>query len=172
MGTGLTSFRKMLQDSALVLELAVMLVCVPLAGQQADNSGGTAPRSEASAAKTQSSVETIDPTSVNANCYVCHMAFVREPISKVHFQAKVTCVECHGLSAAHVNDENIGATKPDIRYRRDQIDAMCGRCHEQHNVPPASVIARFLERKPSQSPVVCTDCHGSHRIARAAEDQQ
>ena len=48
--------------------------------------------------------ETIDPLSVNAACYVCHMTFVREEISWVHFAEKVTCIQCHGLSAAHAND--------------------------------------------------------------------
>lgn len=108
---------------------------------------------------------TIDPLSVNANCYVCHTTFVREEISKWHFAEQITCVSCHGLSAAHANDENIGATKPDITYRRDQIDAMCSKeCHTQHDVPAGEVLARFQERKPAASPVVCTDCHGHHRI--------
>ena len=79
----------------------------------------------------------------------------------------MTCIECHGLSAAHANDEDIGATKPDIVYRRDQIDAMCRKCHTEHDVLPRDVIARFLERKLTVSPAVCTDCHGKHRIEAA-----
>ncbi|MCX7425085.1 MAG: cytochrome c3 family protein [Planctomycetia bacterium] len=111
--------------------------------------------------------EKIDPMSVNATCYVCHMAFVREEISKVHFKAKVTCVQCHGVSAPHANDERIGATKPDITYRRDQVDAMCEKCHKTHDAPAQKVIARYVERKPAKSPVVCTECHGEHKIAAA-----
>ena len=107
----------------------------------------------------------IDPTSVNATCYVCHMTFVREGISKVHFREKVTCIKCHGLSAAHANDEDIGATKPDVVYRRDQVNAMCGECHQEHDVAAAKVIARFVERDLAlQPPPVCTDCHGEHKI--------
>lgn len=107
----------------------------------------------------------IDPLSVNANCYVCHTTFVREEISKWHLAEQVTCVRCHGLSAAHANDENVGATKPDITYRRDQIDAMCSsECHTAHDVPAREILARFQDRKPAASPVVCTDCHGHHRI--------
>lgn len=111
------------------------------------------------------SAQTIDPTSVNASCYVCHMMFVREPISRVHFAEEITCIQCHGVSAAHANDEHIGATKPDVTYRRDQVDAMCGKCHKGHDVPARELIARFLSRKPKGWPVVCTDCHGHHRIA-------
>ena len=112
----------------------------------------------------EDSDEMIDPMSVNATCYICHTTFVREPISKVHFQQKITCIKCHGLSADHANDEHIGATKPDVVYRRDQVDAMCGECHEKHNVSARKVVRRYIKRKISQLPVVCTDCHGMHWI--------
>ncbi|MBN2291722.1 MAG: hypothetical protein JXM70_04815 [Pirellulales bacterium] len=109
----------------------------------------------------------IDPMSVNATCYVCHMAFVHEEISSQHFEEKITCVKCHGLSAKHANDENIGATKPDIMYKRDEVDKMCEKCHEDHDVPPREVVARFIKRKlPAKPAPVCTDCHGTHRIER------
>ena len=75
-----------------------------------------------------------------------------------------------GLSAPHANDEDIGATKPDITYERDAVDAACGTCHTTHDVPARQVVARFLEgRPPAGAGPICTDCHGSHRIARAAE---
>lgn len=109
---------------------------------------------------------TIDPMSVNANCYVCHIPFVREEISRTHFAEDVTCIECHGVSAAHVNDEDIGATKPDIVYERDEIDAKCVSCHEKHKASARDVIGRYIERSPVPDPVVCTDCHGHHRIER------
>ena len=112
----------------------------------------------------EESTERIDPLSVNATCYVCHMTFVREPISRVHFKNKVTCIDCHGLSAGHANDEDIGATKPDTVYRRDQIDAICGKCHEEHDVPAVDVLARYRDREITAMPPVCTDCHGMHKI--------
>jgi hypothetical protein len=113
----------------------------------------------------------IDPTSVNAACYVCHMTFVREPISKIHFKAKVTCIKCHGLSAGHANDEDVGATKPDVIFARNQIVPMCMKCHKHHDVPSAAVVARFIERKLSpEVPPVCTDCHGKHRIEKPKEE--
>ena len=109
---------------------------------------------------------TIDPLSINANCYVCHIPFVREEISRDHFAEDVTCVDCHGVSAGHVNDENIGATKPDIVYERCDIDEKCMSCHEEHEAEPSKVIQRYIERSPLPDPAVCTDCHGHHRIER------
>lgn len=116
--------------------------------------------------------ETIDPLGPNAACYVCHTTFVREEMSKVHLAAKVGCVKCHGLCDKHANDENIGATKPDRVYKRNQIDRACAECHEEHDVAANKVIARFCERRlPAKPAPVCTDCHGAHRIDRAAEKQ-
>ena len=113
---------------------------------------------------------TIDPLGPNSACYVCHMTFVRESLSKTHLAAQVPCVKCHGLSAKHANDENIGATKPDRMYQRHQVDPACAECHKKHDVPAAKVVARFAERKlPTRAAPVCTDCHGTHRIDRAAK---
>jgi mono/diheme cytochrome c family protein len=36
--------------------------------------------------------------------------------ANIHLQAKVGCIDCHGISAGHANDEDIGATKPDITF--------------------------------------------------------
>ncbi len=110
---------------------------------------------------------TVDPMGPNGACYVCHMTFVREELAKTHLAKKVTCVKCHGLSAKHANDEDIGATKPDRPYTREQVSAMCRQCHKRHDVPPELVAARCIERGLTETPVVCTDCHGTHRIERA-----
>jgi hypothetical protein len=106
----------------------------------------------------------------NAACCVCHMTFLKESMAKSHLKAKVGCVKCHGVSANHANDERIGATKPDIVFRRDQIDASCQKCHEQHNASAKVVIGRFVERNLPTSPQpTCTECHGMHRIDRAVD---
>lgn len=108
----------------------------------------------------------------NAACCVCHMTFLKEEMAKSHLKAKVGCVKCHGTSAAHANDEHIGATKPDIVFNRDQIDPSCVKCHETHNAPAKDVIARFVERKlPSSPQPACTECHGMHRIDKALDAQ-
>lgn len=111
----------------------------------------------------------IDPLGPNAACYVCHIPFVREELSKVHLREKVTCIRCHGLSAGHANDENIGATPPDVVFKRHQIDASCQECHKKHDVPAREVITRWLQRKRPNAPV-CSDCHGMHKIERPEED--
>jgi hypothetical protein len=112
----------------------------------------------------------IDPLGPNAACYVCHLTFVQEEISKIHLAEDTGCIECHGVSAPHANDENIGATPPDIVYSRNQIDPACAECHDTHDVPAEQVVGRFLQRGlPASETPVCTDCHGRHRIDRAAE---
>jgi len=100
-----------------------------------------------------------DSLGANAACYVCHIAFVTEELSKTHLHAKVACIDCHGLSAGHANDENIGATPPDVSFTRDQVRPMCLKCHKDRDTSAKDVPIR----KP---PPVCTDCHGKHRIAQ------
>lgn len=120
-------------------------------------------------AKPDAPAPELDPMSANGACYVCHMTFVKEEISKVHLAAKVPCSKCHGTSAKHANDEDIGASKPDIIYKHDQVDAMCQKCHEQHDAPARAVIARFVERKLDAKTTACTGCHGEHKIEAPAE---
>jgi predicted CXXCH cytochrome family protein len=115
----------------------------------------------------------MDPLSLNGACYVCHMTFVKEEMAKVHLAEGISCAKCHGLSAKHANDENIGATKPDIVLSRDKVDRSCEECHDTHDAPATKVLARFVQRKLSlQKPVICTDCHGTHKIDRSAESVQ
>ena len=111
----------------------------------------------------------------NAGCCVCHIPFIKEPLGKIHLAAGVTCVRCHGASIGHANDENIGATPPDVRFKPGQVNPFCRTCHETHDVPPEKVVARWQEvLKERPAPAVsfvltqCTDCHGKHRIERAA----
>lgn len=100
-----------------------------------------------------------DPLGPNGACYVCHMTFVGEELGSTHLRAAVPCTECHGLSAGHANNENIGATLPDRTFARPQVDAMCLECHDRHEMDQAKEMA--------DAPVaVCTDCHGTHRIKK------
>jgi hypothetical protein len=98
-----------------------------------------------------------NPLGANAACYVCHMMFVKEELSKTHLRAKITCIRCHGISAGHANDEDIGATPPDISFKRNQVNTMCLKCHESHDIGTEEVGA-------GKDPPVCTDCHGGHKI--------
>lgn len=112
-----------------------------------------------------------NPHGANAGCYVCHMTFVKEPLTVTHLERRVTCTDCHGPSVAHANDEDVGATLPDRIIKRDQVNVYCRTCHKKHDVVPEELIARWMERtksksvsRPARPAAVCTDCHGKHRI--------
>ena len=116
--------------------------------------------------KVDRTTDTNNPLGPNAACYVCHMTYVKEPMSRLHLKHKVFCIDCHGPSIGHANDEDIGATKPDIYFKRDKINASCRKCHADHNAKPEKVIKRYIERKLTTNSPVCTDCHGTHKIKR------
>jgi hypothetical protein len=106
----------------------------------------------------------------NVACYVCHGNYRPEPLAATHARHEVACVSCHGDSFAHRNDEN-HLTPPDIMIAVGKIDASCRSCHEEHDVPARAVVARFLQRRDRLADanarrVVCTDCHGSHRLEK------
>lgn len=102
----------------------------------------------------------------NQACYVCHANYEEEALVGWHAEEDVGCVDCHGDSFAHRNDEN-NTTPPDVMFPRKKIDSNCGECHEDHDVAADKVIARFIERKLGKvapKELVCTDCHGHHRL--------
>ena len=155
---------------SLTLMAATLLVAALLLGGSqpagADPPGPTAPKN----GKGTADSDVTDILGANAACYVCHMTFVKEELAKTHLAAKVGCIKCHGPSTKHANDEHIGATKPDITFQRRQVDAMCGKCHKGHDVAAGKIVARFVERKlPTGTAPLCTECHGTHKIAKAAE---
>jgi hypothetical protein len=154
---------KTLPAAALLLAAAGLLA--------ADNPAEVS--SPADAAPADAPPPETDPLGMNGACYVCHIPFVKEELAKVHLAEGISCAQCHGLSDKHANDENIGATKPDITFPRDKVDAGCEKCHTTHDAPATKVLARFGERKLSmQTAVICTDCHGTHKIDRSAEAAQ
>lgn len=130
----------------------------------------SAPCIPAPAAGGQAEVKSNDP------CYICHMPFIKEGLATVHAKAKVWCGTCHGPSTRHMEDENIGATPPDVVYKKGQIDRMCGRCHKPKKHPKLDAKTRSqrsAEGKKAQREIkgrkikvsgVCTDCHGRHWI--------
>lgn len=108
------------------------------------------------------------PVADNQACFVCHANYQDEPLAQWHAKANVGCVDCHGPSHAHRNDEN-NITPPDVMYARDRIDRCCAECHDYHDVPARQVIARWQKRCPQRTDpkdIVCTDCHGEHRLPR------
>jgi hypothetical protein len=102
----------------------------------------------------------------NSACYVCHGNYDGEPLVLSHAKEDVGCVDCHGESHDHRNDED-NITPPDTMYAPDGIDKACGKCHDMHDAPADKVIARWQERCPAKTDpkqIVCTDCHGEHRL--------
>jgi hypothetical protein len=171
--------RRVASAAATALGLLAVLFCcrgpAPLAAEAqaaASPAGAEASEEAGTADKADEADEsaTIDPMSVNAACYVCHMTFIREELSRMHLPEKITCIDCHGLSAAHANDENIGATPPDVTFEREEVDGSCRECHEDHDAPGAEVVARFVERALTDHRPICTDCHGTHKIEQTKED--
>jgi len=110
--------------------------------------------------------------SPNAACYVCHMTFVEEELTVTHQQAGIGCIKCHGLSAAHANDEDVGATPPDKVVKGEKINPFCRDCHKDLDDQHEKAMAQKLKRKNSrpnmasvkQKPI-CTQCHGQHQIS-------
>ena len=86
-----------------------------------------------------------------------------------HAKEDVSCIDCHGASLAHRNDED-NITPPDKMYAFAKIEAGCqADCHDTHDAPAREVLKRWQERCPEKTDftqVVCTDCHGYHRLPR------
>jgi len=107
----------------------------------------------------------------NSFCLVCHEGLAEELITKVHVEKDVLCVDCHGPSTFHMEDEML-MTEPDIIFGRAEVAAFCRNCHGPHKNP--TKVEEFREamygRDRANGRVVnfhsiCTDCHGTHNIA-------
>ena len=106
------------------------------------------------------------PVADNIACFVCHTNYEEEPFAVEHAKADVGCIECHGKSFAHRDDED-NITPPDVMYWPEKIASNCEQCHEEHIAPAVEVIVRWQERCPKKTDpekIVCTDCHGEHRL--------
>ncbi len=106
---------------------------------------------------------------INEACYVCHGNYREEPMAVEHAKQDVSCMKCHGPSLAHRNDED-NITPPDKMYALAKVEAGClAECHDSHDAPAREVLKRWQERCPQKTDftqVVCTDCHGFHRLPR------
>lgn len=102
----------------------------------------------------------------NSACFVCHANYREESLAVRHARADVGCVVCHGPSFAHRNDEN-NTTPPDKMIPADAIDKACQKCHTSHDVSAAKVVMHWKKKgieKTDAASIVCTDCHGDHRL--------
>lgn len=99
-------------------------------------------------------------------CNDCHMGYIKEPLVLAHAKAGMSCDSCHGRSRAHYSDES-NTTPPDRMYPADKINPFCQGCHHSHDVPAGKVVALWMKRnsdKTNPDRMVCTDCHGEHRM--------
>lgn len=102
----------------------------------------------------------------NSFCLVCHTNLEDEKLVTQHRDDGIGCIACHGASRDHADDEN-NITPPDVMYPLDMIDQACHKCHDTHDAPAIKVLQRWQEccpRKTEPKTIVCTDCHGKHRL--------
>lgn len=106
------------------------------------------------------------PVADNSACFVCHANYDEEPFAVVHAKANCGCIRCHGASLAHRDDEN-NITPPDVMFSAETMNSNCNKCHDTHDAPAVEVLARWQKRCPEKTDpksLVCTDCHGMHRL--------
>jgi len=94
-----------------------------------------------------------------AGCTLCHVDIEDEYVGSTHYNEGVACTKCHGPSEGHLADEN-NEIKPDELFAREDVDRLCGVCHDCPRPEPD---------KPPAEPKVCTDCHGPHDVALLEE---
>jgi len=99
------------------------------------------------------------PPADNFYCHVCHLNYKSEELAVRHAAAGVGCMKCHGDSLDHSGDED-NVTPPDIMYLHDTINEACMECH-----PGNGLARKEIHQEGKQAGKVCTDCHGSHRLA-------
>jgi hypothetical protein len=107
----------------------------------------------------------------NSRCQVCHLNLAMEELAVTHAKEDIGCADCHGDCDAHIDDESWASggpgTPPEIMYPPERIDGACGECHDTHDAPAKKVLERWQLRCPEKtvaSSIVCTDCHGKHRL--------
>ena len=105
-----------------------------------------------------------EPGADNSRCFVCHVNYMQEDIAVTHARADMGCAKCHGESDEHIADESWASggngTAPDIMYPRPKINPFCMGCHTKEKIDTAQHKPLFA----AGATMVCTDCHGDHRL--------
>lgn len=100
----------------------------------------------------------------NSRCFVCHINYMQEDIAVTHARNGMGCATCHGESDEHIADESWASggngTAPDIMYPRPKINPFCMGCHTKEKIDTVEHKLLFA----ANSKMVCTDCHGDHRL--------
>jgi hypothetical protein len=106
----------------------------------------------------QANAAITEAATANMACFVCHANYRGEFLAERHAKADVGCVNCHGDSFAHRNDEN-NTTPPETMYPADKIDPFCQGCHEAHDVSAKKIIATWMKEKAKKPNTTCEGCH-------------
>jgi hypothetical protein len=99
----------------------------------------------------------------NSYCFVCHVNFKNEELSKKHQATGIGCARCHGESDNHSADED-GLTPPEILYPADKINPACLKCHPVDSLVKREIHRPAVARDPDKKSL-CTECHGQHRLS-------
>lgn len=74
------------------------------------------------------------------------------------------CLKCH---ATH----DVQPAEVVRRWRQHtgdkKTDVLCKKCHESHDVPATAVVRKWQKQSGQnvyEKPIICTDCHGEHRL--------
>jgi len=104
------------------------------------------------------------PQADNSRCFVCHINYMQEDIAVIHARANIGCADCHGQSDEHIADESWASggngTAPDTMFPKPKINQFCMGCHTKEKIDTDQHKPLFADTEK----MVCTDCHGSHRL--------
>lgn len=91
-------------------------------------------------------------------CAGCHVDVSDRWVGTRHDLADIGCIECHGPSEGHVQDEN-NEVLPDEIFARADMDRLCAACHRCEH---AAAARDRPDLSITRAPPVCTDCHPAH----------
>ena len=104
------------------------------------------------------------PQADNSRCFVCHVNYMEEDIAVNHARIGIGCAYCHGESDEHIADESWASggngTAPDAIFPKPKIVPFCMGCHPKDKIDAVQHEPLFADMEK----MVCTDCHGQHRI--------
>jgi len=106
----------------------------------------------------QAAIAATEAATANMACFVCHANYRGEVLADSHAKVNIGCVNCHGDSFAHRNDEN-NTTPPETMYPAERIDPFCQGCHDAHDISARKIIAAWIRQKAKKPDVTCQGCH-------------
>ncbi len=98
-------------------------------------------------------------------CAGCHVDVSDQWVGSGHDLADIGCIECHGPSEGHVQDEN-NEVLPDEVFARADMDRLCAACHRCQHAASAPDRPDLSIRRAVP---ICTDCHPAHVFPSSVE---